>query len=235
MGKTGPPRKEGERYKNGKLKPPPKANGRPRKEGPRYKCGKIARPQSPYEPGRPRIVSNIQIPEKQIILEQVLYWIDLQATQEEIAGSFRVSVETLDSRLIEAFGMRFSELRKRCSGQAKLALRRYQFEQAKKSATMAIWLGKQWIGQKDDIQLVQAPNHDLIISLLNEVKSLKGKMKEYKEAQDNQKNQVEYEKEGYESQSHQESGVNGDEGTSRQGSWEGSNEEKVHERSYEEG
>lgn len=99
--------------------------------------------------GRRKIPLIIEVPPKEIILDQIFYWIDLQATQEEIAGSFRVSVETLNSRIIEHFGMNFSELRKRCEGAGKLSLRRYQFEQAKKNASMAIWLGKQWLGQKD--------------------------------------------------------------------------------------
>ena len=85
------------------------------------------------------------IPAKEINLDQVLYWTELQATAEEIAGAFRVSVDTLDRRLREAFGMGFAELRKRCNGLQKLSLRRYQFQQAEKNATMAIWLGKIWL------------------------------------------------------------------------------------------
>jgi hypothetical protein len=99
--------------------------------------------------GRPKIPMILEIPPKAIVFDQVVYWINLQATQEEVAGSFRVSVETLNARLLEHFGMNFSELRKRADGEAKLSLRRYQFKQAEKSATMAIWLGKQWLGQRD--------------------------------------------------------------------------------------
>lgn len=127
--------------------------------------------------GRKKIPMIMKLPEKVIVFEQVQYWIELQATQEEVAGSFHVSVETLNFRLMEHFGMSFTELKKRCDGAGKLSLRRYQFKMAEKNTTMAIWLGKQWLGQKDDIQMVQAPNHDLIISLLNEVKALKGKIK----------------------------------------------------------
>lgn len=91
------------------------------------------------------------IPEKEINLDQVLYWTELQATAEEIAGAFRVSVDTLDRRLREAFGMSFAELRKRCNGLHKLSLRRYQFQQAERSSAMAIWLGKVWLGQRETI------------------------------------------------------------------------------------
>ena len=101
--------------------------------------------------GRKKIPLILEIPPKEIIFEQVIYWINLQATQEEVAGSFRVSVETLNARLEEHFGMNFSELIKRVDGQAKLSLRRFQFKQAEKNPTMAIWLGKIWLGQKEDI------------------------------------------------------------------------------------
>lgn len=184
---------------------------RPRKEGIRHPCGKLIIIPKVGKFGRHKIPLITEPQPKQIILEQVLYWLDLQATAEEVAGSFHVSIETLNGRIMDHFGMTFTELRKRCTGQAKLSLRRFQFKQAEKSTAMAIWLGKQWLGQKDDIQLVQAPNHDLIISLLNEVKSLKGKMKEYKDAQEKG---VQDEKERHESQGDQESGINGDEGAS---------------------
>ena len=101
--------------------------------------------------GRKKIPLIMEIPPKEIVFDQVVYWINLQATQEEVAGSFRVSVETLNSRLEEHFGMNFSELRKRVDGEAKLSLRRYQFKQAEKNTTMAIWLGKIWLGQKEDL------------------------------------------------------------------------------------
>ncbi len=185
--------------------------GRPKKDGPRHPCGKLIIIPKVGKYGRHKIPLITEPPPKQIILEQVLYWLDLQATAEEVAGSFHVSVETLNARIMDHFGMTFTDLRKRCVGQAKLSLRRFQFKQAEKSTTMAIWLGKQWLGQKDDIQLVQAPNHDLIISLLNEVKSLKGKMKEYKDAQEKGSQD---EKERHERESNQESGISSDETSS---------------------
>ena len=41
--------------------------------------------------------------------------------------------------------------RKRCNGLHKLSLRRYQFQQAERSAAMAIWLGKVWLGQRETV------------------------------------------------------------------------------------
>lgn len=104
-----------------------------------------------------------QIPEKVIDYNQVVYWAEMQATQEEVAGSFRVSVETLNSRLVECCGLTYSELRKRVDGMAKMSLRRYQFEQAKRSAAMAIWLGKNWLGQVDkEHEEISVPREELL-------------------------------------------------------------------------
>lgn len=41
---------------------------------------------------------------------------------------------------------------KKKSAGGKMSLRRYQFELAKKNASMAIWLGKQYLGQSDNPQ-----------------------------------------------------------------------------------
>jgi hypothetical protein len=92
---------------------------------------------------------NGTVPPKEIDLNQVLYWIELQATEEEIAGSFRVTRMALNRRLNDAFGMNFDQLRTLCSGNKKISLRRYQFALAEKNASMAIWLGKIWLDQKE--------------------------------------------------------------------------------------
>ena len=47
----------------------------------------------------------------------------------------------------------FAEAFKKRSVGGKVSLRRYQFELAKKSAAMAIWLGKQYLGQTDHIEM----------------------------------------------------------------------------------
>src|ERR1051326_3127687 len=99
--------------------------------------------------GRPRIplvTENIgsleeKLPSRPIVFEQVLYWMDLGAPAEEIAGSFRVSVDTLSRRLKEQTNHTFAELKEKCCGAAKLKLRNNQFKLSEKNASMAIWLG----------------------------------------------------------------------------------------------
>lgn len=73
----------------------------------------------------------------------------LQCTQEEICGWFGVCSDTLESWCKRTYEMNFSEVFKQKRGTGKISLRRSQFRLAKKNANMAIWLGKQYLGQSD--------------------------------------------------------------------------------------
>lgn len=115
--------------------------------------------------GRPRIPLVTQdlgpledkLPPKPIVLREVIYWMDLGATAEEIAGSFHVSIDTLGRRIKEELGLTFAELKQKVCGFAKIKLRINQFRMSEKNAAMAIWLGKQWLGQKDNDTTIVAP------------------------------------------------------------------------------
>lgn len=131
-------------------------------------------------------------PEKQVNFDQVIYWMKLQATAEEIAAAFHMCEDTLDRRLKEEFGVGFSELKKRIGpGEAKISLRRYQFKQAEKSATMAIWLGKQWLGQRDhEEDKEDLPKRDAITELENKNMFLNYENRKLKEELDNHKSKA---------------------------------------------
>jgi len=86
---------------------------------------------------------------KQIDLNQVIYWAELQATQDEVAGAFRTTQDTLNSALKRAVGLSYTDIQALVGGAGKLSLRRAQFRLAQTSSQMAIWLGKVWLGQKD--------------------------------------------------------------------------------------
>lgn len=73
----------------------------------------------------------------------------LQCTLEEIAGFFKCSVDTIERWCKETYGETFAETYKKHSDVGKISLRRHQFKLAEKNATMAIWLGKQILGQRD--------------------------------------------------------------------------------------
>lgn len=120
------------------------------------------------------------LPEKELILDQVVYWCSMQATAAEIASSFYICVDTLDRKLKQHLGYGFAELYKRCEGSGKLSLRRFQFKQAEKNASMAIWLGKNWLGQRDHDERRDVPPNDanlnMLLEMIRENKELKDRM-----------------------------------------------------------
>lgn len=74
----------------------------------------------------------------------------IQCSEKEICEVLEVTDKTLSAWCKRTYNESFSEVRDKKQAKGKIALRRYQLELAKKNATMAIWLGKQWLGQTDD-------------------------------------------------------------------------------------
>ena len=74
----------------------------------------------------------------------------MHCTETEICAWFDVTDKTLAAYCKRVYGKGFSEVyaEKRMIG--RISLRRAQFQLATKSATMAIFLGKQWLDQKDN-------------------------------------------------------------------------------------
>lgn len=77
----------------------------------------------------------------------------IQCTRDEVASFLRISHDTLERASKREFKKKFVELRNEWSQGGKCSLRRKQWKLADKSATMAIFLGKQMLGQRDDIRL----------------------------------------------------------------------------------
>ena len=92
-------------------------------------------------------------PHKQIDQKHFESLCGLQCTLEEICGFFDVTDKTLDGWCKRTYGTSFSEVFKQKRGTGKISLRRAQFRLAEKNANMAIWLGKQYLGQRDDVNL----------------------------------------------------------------------------------
>lgn len=70
-------------------------------------------------------------------------------TLDEIAGFFDCSPDTIENWCKREFKQSFSDTYKKYSSKGKISLRRYQFKLAETHPAMAIWLGKQYLGQKD--------------------------------------------------------------------------------------
>lgn len=88
----------------------------------------------------------------------------IQCTQSELASMLKVHHETLVNNALikyklEDYGKDFPSIYKRFSEIGKCSLRRYQFIQSKAKPNMAIWLGKQWLGQKENVSELK----DLIV------------------------------------------------------------------------
>jgi hypothetical protein len=83
-------------------------------------------------------------PKLEIDEKQVEYLAMAYCTDEEIAAKVGCSVDTLTRR--------FAESIKKGKGSARASLRGKQFELAMKgNTTLLIWLGKQYLGQRDQV------------------------------------------------------------------------------------
>ena len=84
-------------------------------------------------------------PLKDISARDVELLASVFCTQQEIAEKLGCSVDTLSRRFADSY--------KKGLADAKASLRRNQFLLAKKSAAMAIFLGKNYLGQRDTLNL----------------------------------------------------------------------------------
>ena len=73
-------------------------------------------------------------------------------TEEEICGYFNVSHDTLNRWCRQEYKMTFTETFNVKCVIGKISLRRIQFKQAETNPSMAIFLGKQILGQKDVVE-----------------------------------------------------------------------------------
>lgn len=120
-----------------------------------FSAGKRERNMAEKKIGRPR---------KQIDRTQFEKLCGLQCTISEFCAFFNCDDKTLSRWCHDTYGMSFSEIFKIKRGIGQLSLRRYQFQLAEKNATMAIWLGKQYLGQRDEVAIDHG-NNELMESL----------------------------------------------------------------------
>src|ERR1700738_3572771 len=73
----------------------------------------------------------------------------LQCTQQEIAAWFGVCTRTIERRCQEP---EFSEVMERGRAKGRISVRRMQMKLLEQgNATMGVWLGKQLLGQRDQV------------------------------------------------------------------------------------
>lgn len=91
-------------------------------------------------------------PRKEIDRKQAENLARIQCTRDEIADFFDVSADTIERRCAEWGFETFAAFFKTYAAEGKSSLRREQYKLAMKgNATMLIWLGKQYLGQRDQI------------------------------------------------------------------------------------
>jgi hypothetical protein len=74
----------------------------------------------------------------------------LHCTHSEICSTLHSARETVEDWCLRTYREDFSSAYKRFSEMGKPSLRRNQYKAAQKgNPTMLIWLGKQWLGQRD--------------------------------------------------------------------------------------
>jgi hypothetical protein len=81
--------------------------------------------------------------------EQFKELCSIQCNTEEISNVMDITYDTLVRLIKEKFDTTYSEAYKRFSAGGKISLRRAQLRLAQTNAAMGIWLGKQWLGQRD--------------------------------------------------------------------------------------
>lgn len=103
-------------------------------------------------------------PRKEIDYETVEKLSSLFCTQKEIASFLDLSLRKLQN------DEKFMHIYKRGQNNAKTSLRRYQFKSAEKgNVTMQIWLGKQYLDQKEPAKIEEV-SEEFKVQLVDDIK-----------------------------------------------------------------
>ena len=92
----------------------------------------------------------------------------LQCTLMEMTSLFECSDDTINNWCKRTYGQNFSGVYKKYSAGGKMSLRRNQFKLSERSATMAIFLGKQYLNQRDIIEDTEDKARDGVLPELLE-------------------------------------------------------------------
>ena len=119
---------------------------------------KVAKKKAKKKRGRGR--PKIEFTEKQ--WTTIVNLAKIQCTAEEVAAILDISSDTLDRRIKEVHKVSTKEFLKVNSQGGKTSLRRAQFKLAEAGhPTMLIWLGKQYLGQRDQGRMEHDGNVNL--------------------------------------------------------------------------
>jgi len=116
-----------------------------------------------------------QIKQAQIKIDQKQFeqLCRMQCTENEICSFFDVSKDTLIRWCKNNYGGDFANVYSQKKEGGKIAIRRFQLQQAEHNPTMAIWLGKQYLGQKDFVEENHNLNNGIIDDLIGAINNAK--------------------------------------------------------------
>lgn len=114
-------------------------------------------------------------PRKEINKTEFEGLLQLQCTKEEVAAFFDhmlggCSADTIERWCKEEYGETFAAVSAKKRELGKISLRRMQFQHAKKNASMAIFLGKNYLGQSDRVEQEDTTAIDKLDAILNTMK-----------------------------------------------------------------
>ena len=101
----------------------------------------------------------------------------IQCTLSEIASWFKCSEDTIERWCLREFDMNFADAYKTFSADGKISLRRNQFRMAEHNVSMAIWLGKQYLGQRDTIEVASPTTESAIEKIAKQLMGQKQRQK----------------------------------------------------------
>ena len=107
-------------------------------------------------------------PQKEIDRNQFEQLCSIQCTLDEIAAYFKCSDDTIERWCKREYGLTFAKVFRIKRGLGKISLRRAQFRMAEKNPTMAIWLGKQYLGQTERQEVAVSVNDDETIKEMDD-------------------------------------------------------------------
>jgi hypothetical protein len=99
--------------------------------------------------GRPKIILN---------LEELERLSRLNCTMPEISAYFDIPLRTLEDKFANEVDVRKAIEKGRATGKLSLRRRQIQIMEETNNPTMAIWLGKQMLGQTDKQEIIQEIN-----------------------------------------------------------------------------
>lgn len=99
-------------------------------------------------------------PHKEISQKDFEQLCGLQCTKDEICAWFDITDKTLDKWCQRTYSKTFSDVFAEKRGLGKISLRRMQWRLAERNSSMAIFLGKNFLDQKDQVSVGMNVNMD---------------------------------------------------------------------------